>query len=152
MRWQLRPASLSDRGFLYALHCVTMREVIEKTWGWDEEWQRADFARRMGSYVVWVIESEAADAGALCVEWLPSSLYIHELQILPEFQNRGIGTEVLGHAIAQASGRGLPVTLSVVAANPRAKHLYERLGFQVTAVEPPFIRMQRDPGPSAFNS
>jgi len=29
-----------------------MREVIEKTWGWDEAWQRNDFDRRFSEYVV----------------------------------------------------------------------------------------------------
>jgi hypothetical protein len=32
----LRPASEQDREFLYALHCSTMRDVIEQTWGWDD--------------------------------------------------------------------------------------------------------------------
>lgn len=31
-----------------------------------------------------------------------------------------------------------------IPANPRAKRLYERLGFEVTAVEDPFIHMRRD--------
>ena len=38
MEWHLRSISASDRDFLYALHVTTMREVIEKTWGWDEAW------------------------------------------------------------------------------------------------------------------
>ena len=39
---------------------------------------------------------------------------------------------------------GLPTRLSVVEANPRARQLYERLGFRVTAWDDPFFRMQRD--------
>jgi len=52
MELRLRPASEEGREFLYALHCHTMREVIEKTWGWDETWQLRDFDRRFREYVV----------------------------------------------------------------------------------------------------
>ena len=59
MEWYLRAASESDRRFLYGLHTTTMRDVIEKTWGWDEAWQRADFDRRFAEYIVWIIEAES---------------------------------------------------------------------------------------------
>jgi len=72
----------------------------------------------------------------------PDSLYIVELQVLPELQGRGIGTAVVRKVIEQGANRGVPVTLSVVPANPRAKRLYERLGFEATDVENPFIRMR----------
>jgi ribosomal protein S18 acetylase RimI-like enzyme len=39
----------------------------------------------------------------------------------------------------------VPVELSVVPANYRAQRLYERLGFEVVAIESPFIRMRRGP-------
>lgn len=142
MRFYLRPASEDDREFLYELHCQTMRQVIEKTWGWDEAWQRRDFDRRFREYLTSIIECNGHAAGGLLLEWKPDSLYIHELQLLPEYQSQGIGTEVIGKVIEQAAARRLPVTLSVVPANLRAQHLYEGLGFEVTAIEPPFIRMR----------
>ena len=144
MEYGLRLASESDRAFLYALHCTTMHEVIEKTWGWDEAWQRSDFDRRFAEYLVWIIERDSRPAGSLWLEWKPDSLYIHELQILPDFQGKGIETAVLQNVIEQGASRGLPVSLSVVPANPGAKRLYERLGFEVTGVEPPFIRMRHE--------
>ena len=119
-----------------------MREVIEKTWGWDEGWQRTDFERRLAAYLVSIIEAEGRAAGSLWLEWKTDSLYIHEVQILPEFQGKGLGTAIVQGVIEQGARRTLPVTLSVVPANPRAKRLYERLGFEVTHVEPPFIRMR----------
>ena len=143
--WILRPASERDRAFLYKLHCCTMREVIEKTWGWDEEWQRTDFARRFHQYVASVIEYEGRPIGGLMLEPLADSMYIHEIQVLPEWQGQGIGTAVVRQIITQAASRGATVTLSVVPANPRAKQLYERLGFEVTAFEAPFFRMRFGP-------
>ena len=46
--------------------------------------------------------------------------------------------------IEQGGALGLPIVLSVLSANPRARVLYERLGFRVTGIEPPFTRMRRD--------
>ena len=144
MDLNLRPASERDREFLYALHCSTMRDVIEQTWGWDDAGQRADFQKRFDMHTVSIIEAESRSVGSLWLEQKPDSLYIHELQVAPPQQGRGIGTAVIEMVIEQGASRGLPIALSVVPANPRARDLYERLGFRVTCVEPPFIRMRHD--------
>jgi len=141
MNWQLRPASEGDRHFLYHLHVTTMREVIEATWGWNEEWQRADFAKRFRESPYLVDEADDIAVGTLCIERRPDCFYILELQLLPEYQGVGIGTDVIRGVIRDAASEHLPVALSVVHANQRAKRLYERLGFEVTSVEPPFVRM-----------
>ncbi|MDQ3486935.1 MAG: GNAT family N-acetyltransferase [Acidobacteriota bacterium] len=145
MEFNLRAASDADREFLYTLHCRTMRGVIEATWRWDESWQRRDFDRRFDSYQVSVIQSGGEAAGGLLLESTVGGIHIHEVQLLPEYQGQGIGTAVVRGVIDQAAQRGVPVTLSVVPANPRAQSLYERLGFAVTKIENPFIQMRVDP-------
>jgi RimJ/RimL family protein N-acetyltransferase len=140
----LRPASEGDREFLYALHCSTMRDVIDQTWGWDDAWQRANFDDRFTRLSVSVIEVRARPVGSLWLEQRPDALYVHELQVAPPHQGGGIGTAVIRSVIEQGAGLSLPITLSVVPANPRTRALYERLGFRVTGVEPPFIRMCHD--------
>jgi len=140
----LRPALKQDREFLYALHCSTMRDVIEQTWGWDDAWQRADFQKRLDTYTVSIIEAGSRSVGSLWLERRPDSLYIHDLEIEPASQGRGIGTAVIEMVIEQGAARGLPIVLSVLQANPRVLHLYERLGFRVTRVDPPFMRMRHD--------
>ena len=144
MDLNLRPASERDREFLYALHCSTMRDVIEQTWGWDDAWQRADFQKRFDVYTVTIIEAESRCVGSLWLEQRPDSLYIHLLQVAAPQQGRGIGTAVIERVIEQGASCGLPIVLSVLLANPRVMGLYERLGFRVTQVEPPFIRMRHD--------
>jgi ribosomal protein S18 acetylase RimI-like enzyme len=123
-----------------------MRDVIDETWGWDETWQLRDFDRRFRDYVVSIIECDGHAVGGLLLEWKPDSVYIHELQVLPDHQGRGLGTAVVERVIEEAATRGVPVILSVVPANPRAKQLYERLGFEVTGFEGPFFEcgMGRD--------
>lgn len=146
MECHLRSASESDRPFLYDLHRTTMREVIEETWGWDEVWQRADFDKRFAECIVSIIEANGRAAGALWLQSTPDSLHIAELQVLPGLQGQGIGAATVRKVIEQAVTSGLPVTLLVVPANPRAKRLYERLGFEVIDIGNPFIHMRHNPG------
>jgi GNAT superfamily N-acetyltransferase len=145
MDCRLRPATERDREFLYRLHCRTMREVIERTWGWDDDWQVKDFDWRIGAYQVFVIDVGEEPIGGLMLDLTPDNLDIVELQILPEHQRQGIGTWVIERVIDDAKRRGLCVTLSVVPANSDARRLYERIGFCATGVDEPFIRMQYSP-------
>jgi ribosomal protein S18 acetylase RimI-like enzyme len=146
MRWKLRPATEADCDFLYRLHETTMRSVIESTWGWDGEWQRADFEKRFQQSPYFMVEIDDVAVGTVCVERRPDCLYIVELQLLPAYQGRGIGSEVVRSIIRDAAAEQLPIALSVVPANSRARRLYERLGFEITSVDPPFIRMSRSHG------
>jgi ribosomal protein S18 acetylase RimI-like enzyme len=138
----LRPAADSDKEFLYELHRLTMRGVIEATWGWNEVWQRRDFERRWSAYEVWVIEHDEERCGGLMIEAKPDSLYIHEIQLSPAFQRRGIGSMIIRSVLTRAAQREVVVALSVVPANPDARRLYERLGFEVTHEKAPFLYMQ----------
>jgi hypothetical protein len=44
-----RLAAASDEAELFEIHRAVFRGHIEQIWGWDEEWQRANFAREMAS-------------------------------------------------------------------------------------------------------
>lgn len=99
-----------------------MREVIERTWGWDDAWQCADFDRKLAVCTVSIIDIDGSSVGSLWLEVTPEATHI-----------------------ADAAARGVPVNLAVVPANPRAQALYERLGFEVIEVSAPFIRMRHTP-------
>ena len=141
----LRPAAPTDRDFLFALHRETLRPFIEQIWGWDEAWQQQDFDTGLSEHSPWIIERDGAPIGGVLLEWTADSLYLHLLELRPEHQGQGVGSAVLRHLIALATARGLSVALSVLEPNLRARELYERHGFVVTAIEPPFVRMRREP-------
>ena len=79
----MRPAAPEDEQFLSSVYCITMRDVVEQTWGWDDVWQRAEVGRRRGQFRVSVIEVGSRAVGGLLLEERPDSLYAHELQIAP---------------------------------------------------------------------
>lgn len=66
-----------------------------------------------------------ADGAPMGVVSVTGSL-IEDLYVLPEGQNRGYGTALLRHAIAQCAGTP---TLWILENNHRAARLYRRMGF-----------------------
>lgn len=57
---------------------------------------------------------------------------IPQVQLLPEWQRKGIGTELVSRFVADALAQGEAVELSVLKVNP-ARCMYERLGFKVVS-------------------
>jgi ribosomal protein S18 acetylase RimI-like enzyme len=142
----LRPAREEDRNSLFALHRLTMRDVIARTWGWDEGWQRAHFDARFNPARISVVTAAGRDAGMLWLEIRPAEIYVAELQIAPEMQGRGLGSAVLGGVIASAAARASCVTLQVLEINEGARRLYQRLGFYVTGRSDRHVQMRHDAG------
>ena len=128
--WQLRPARPDDREFLYALNETTMREHVEGIWGWNDSEQLAFFDNRFRPREWQVIQADGEDVGVLIVNEGDDELYLAEIQILPEWQSRGIGSAVVQSLMRAAASSRKPLTLRVLHVNERARALYERLGFR----------------------
>ncbi len=129
--YTLRVAVEEDYDFLYALHVATIRTAVEATWGWDEAYQAERFRQRFIAADNQIIVVAGADVGVLKLEERDGACYIALIEIAPLYQGRGLGTVVIKDVIAAARARGQAVTLHVLKANPDARRLYERLGFEV---------------------
>ena len=70
--------------------------------------------------------------------------HVVQIQILPEYQGKGIGTKLLKNLQSQAFKKDQFVRLSVLKPNP-AKILYQRLGFIVQAESEIDFTMQYKP-------
>lgn len=63
-------------------------------------------------------------------EHLPGVPLLKHLEVLPHLRGRGVGTEIIRVAEAEAKGMGHDmVALAVGVENARARQLYERMGF-----------------------
>lgn len=128
--YALRPATPSDYRWLWELKRLTMRPYVEQTWGqWDDIAQEAFFRRNFSSETVQIIEVEGRNAGLLNVEREPAEIFLANLQIHPDFQNRGLGTAVLRALLESARNLDSPIRLQVLKVNTAALRLYARLGF-----------------------
>jgi ribosomal protein S18 acetylase RimI-like enzyme len=132
----IRRARSSDGEFAYHALLTTMREYVELTWGaWLEEEARASIASDASTGRSQIIELASVPVGLLCVDTFATHLQLDQLCIFPEYQRRGIGTQVLCFVLADAGTRGLPLRLRVLRVNP-AKRFYERHGFRVVSETP----------------
>ena len=70
------------------------------------------------------------------------TLYIQQLAVAADRRGRGIGTRLLNEAAARARLEGRQrLLLTVVDSNPRARALYERLGFvAIKTLRLPYMR------------
>jgi ribosomal protein S18 acetylase RimI-like enzyme len=144
VRFELRAATAADREPLYQLHRATMRDVVERTWGWDEAWQRAHFESRFAPAALSLLVVDGRAVGMIALQERPAELYVAALEIEPAMQGRGLGTAVMEAVVAQAAARGVPATLQVLELNEGARRLYERLGFRAVGRVEHHIQMRRD--------
>jgi ribosomal protein S18 acetylase RimI-like enzyme len=137
----LRPATDDDFHFLFGLHRAAMGQYIESIWGWHDDWQEEYFHRKFEPQRRRIIQVDGRDAGVLVVEWREDEIYLGLIELLPEFQGRGIGAAIVTDLLAKAQARGLPLALHVLKTNHPARRLYERLGLRVVGEEAYRYRM-----------
>ncbi len=88
---ELRVAAPEDYDFLYALHCTTMRDYIEETWGWDEVWQQNHFKQHFQPGDNHIILLNGCEVGRIEMGCNENGVRIGNIQILPASQSKGVG-------------------------------------------------------------
>ena len=127
MRINFRQISNDDLEFLWLLHNSALKNYVAQTWGWDENWQRLDFIEKFNPAEGVIIVVDNTDAGFLWTIERETETLLVSIRLLPQFQNRGIGTKIIVNLLNDSKN---PVRLQVLKVNP-ARRLYERLGFKV---------------------
>jgi ribosomal protein S18 acetylase RimI-like enzyme len=127
----LRPATEADYEFGFQVKKLTLGPYIAETWDWKEDEQRDFYRREFRLDDAYVIVFQGTDVGWFVNRRTSEGQELHQVYILPEYQNRGIGSHLISEVITDAEREGLSVLLQVLKCNRRAKQLYDRLGFKV---------------------
>ena len=139
-----RPGQKSDNDFIYFVKKSTLREYVEQTWGpWDEKFQVALHNKNIHPEEYQIIEYHGKDIGVLKIQEDSQSIEIDIIEILPEYQKKGLGTHLLKNIISSATRKNKFVSLQVLKANTKALKLYHRLGFHVIHETDTHLRMKR---------
>ncbi|WP_409463428.1 GNAT family N-acetyltransferase [Amycolatopsis sp. GA6-003] len=141
----LRPATAEDSDFCFQVHRAALGEYVAAVWGWDDETQRGYHDRVFAPSRWQVITVDGADAGVLVVEHRPAEVFLGRIELDPRYQSRGIGGRLLRWLSGVAAERGQPLTLEVLAVNPRAHAFYVRHGFRETGRNSRKILLARTP-------
>lgn len=133
----IRQAGESDVAFLVDVVVETMRPDERWPVGSDESefrrgysaWMTAQVCGADPSSLTSVIESAGEPIGRLRVERTEDGIELSGIQIRPGLQSRGIGTSIIEELQREAATANVSFFLNVGHNNPRARSLYERLGF-----------------------
>ncbi len=125
-----RPADRKgDLSFARKVHHAAYHDVVERQFGsWDRKLQDSFFLEGWSRSPHQVVFSDDTPIGVVSFGAVEDYLYIYEIQILPEYQGKGIGTQFLRERIEEARALGKCLRLKVLRDN-KAKHLYLRMGF-----------------------
>jgi len=112
------------------------RKVFQQTYEDVVRGQRIMLVALIGSQIVGQVFVQLSSTERRYADGY-SRGYLYSLRVRPEWQARGIGTRLVKAAEASLRARGF--TTAVIAAGkekPRARQLYERLGYGVFADDP----------------
>lgn len=137
----LKLFSERDIPFLKKVYFSTREEELKQIKDWNEEMKIAFLTQQFNAqhdyyqknYIggkFFVIEKNKERVGRLYyTENFEGTIRIIDIAILPRYQNKGIGSEILEGVFERAKAIEQPVTIHVESFNP-AMNLYKRLGFQ----------------------
>lgn len=120
-----------------------MGDYIAATWGWNEAWQLEHFRTSFRPEARSVIDLQGETIGFVDILERADCIYLENIEIAPQCQSRGIGTRIIHKLIERAQLKRLSLKLQVLKVNPRARALYERLGFRCTSETATHFVMER---------
>lgn len=118
-----------------------MRQYIDRIYGWDDNAQRRFFEKGFHPEVIQIIQHDGRDVGMYELREREDDWFLARLEILPEYQNRGIGTTVIKRMMDVVASTNKPFRLQVFKVNP-ARKLYARMGFIETGETATHVLME----------
>ena len=148
----LRHAKQDDSEILYRIFVSSRDDLTNAVLGWAQTqrdtFMRTQFRAQQDQYRnqypqdrfdVIVFDGEVI--GLIYVAMAGDEIRLVDINLLPEFQKRGIGAALMQDLLVEAAGLNRPVILHVVKGNPAAG-LYQRLGFTCIGGEDVYQRME----------
>ena len=131
MNISLRKAKAEDADFAFQVIKETMRDYAIQTWGsWHAKESKEDAILETMLGSLEIIIYQGCDIGTLQKVIHADNIQIEKIYILPKYQNKGIGSQVLADVMKLAKTERKCIKLEVLQVN-RAKELYSRLGFNI---------------------
>lgn len=124
-----RQAELADISFLLSLRKQTMHEHLLKAdiFMDDEHHMMRVMECFDDSHIILL---SGKPIGLLKLGQLTDRVHIRQFQILPQYQSKGLGGQILQRLLTSAAKQNKQVTLFVLKNNP-AQYLYKKHGFTV---------------------
>jgi ribosomal protein S18 acetylase RimI-like enzyme len=138
---ELRPVLDSDYEFLLGVYGSTRAdELAQVEWAegqqemflrWQLDLQRREYEARFPDAAYDIILVDEQPAGRIWVGTDDEQVRLLDIALLPQFQNRGVGTELVRRLIKESAKQGKVLRHMVFVLNNNAERFYERLGFKL---------------------
>jgi GNAT superfamily N-acetyltransferase len=122
------PVSALDFEALLGLRLEAMRESLERVGRYDPARSRERFRSSFEPAATRWITIARARVGFMASRLADGALQLDHLYILPAWQGRGIGAQVLGSLFAEADAHQLPVQVGALRESA-SNRFYQRHGF-----------------------
>lgn len=142
--YKLRTITESDYEFIYQVKKDAYKKYVEMYYGdWNEEEQKVYFEKFITTYKdgAFIITLDRKDIGFYNGSVSDDKYEIGNICIVPEYQNRGIGTAILKELLSKNVDK--EISLQYFKCNPVGK-LYERLGFKLVGETPYHYQMNKE--------
>lgn len=143
-KYYFRNVEKKDYEFIYQVKKEAYQKYVEQYFGsWVEVQQREYFKTFIETYKegTLIIALDEHDIGFYNGTALEDGYEIGNICIIPEYQNRGIGTAILKELLSKNADK--TVSLQYFKDNP-AGRLYERLGFRRIGETAYHVQMVKD--------
>ena len=104
-----RRATAEDKEFLWILKVAAMRQYVEQVYGWDDTMQYDYFEKNFHPEALEIIQYDGQDVGIYKLLEREESYYLSQIEITPEFQNKGIGSTIIQRIIDAVAVQGQPL-------------------------------------------
>ncbi|SKD04471.1 GNAT family N-acetyltransferase [Paraburkholderia hospita] len=129
MDLNFRQAVSSDLEWLFDMYKRTMRVLVSQVIGWDEDSQRAGFAKSVRQGACQIVRYEGKRCGFVHWEVEPDLVWLRMLCIVPDMQHKSIGSQVMAKVMSLSRHLQKPLHLHVFVCNRSAYAWYRKLGF-----------------------
>ena len=138
---ELRPVVATDDQFLFTVYASTReQELAQVEWEegqkelflrWQFNLQRGEYESRFPDASYHVVLVDQQPGGRIWVGTDEEQIRLLDIALLPNSQNRGVGTALLRRLMQEASRSGKALRHMVFVLNDNATRFYERLGFVI---------------------
>lgn len=143
--YTLRISTSKDAEFVYNIVKTTMRDYAIQTWGtWLDKDSKKAAIEDTAQGKIQIIYIANDKVGTLQYEKNEDEILISQLNLLPPFQNMGVGGSILVDLKSLSKEMNVPLKLSVLQVNP-AKHFYTKNEFRIEKETPERVYMRYAP-------
>ncbi|MFJ7736704.1 GNAT family N-acetyltransferase [Lysinibacillus sp. NPDC097287] len=126
----LHQSQNSDVETIANLRAIVLRDDLTRLGRFNEEKVRQRFRDAFDPVHTWIIKAGSSFIGCVAFKPILDGYLVEHFYIHPNYQGKGIGSQVLDYLLKQDYVIGKRVTLNVLQGSS-AQRLYERFGFKV---------------------